>query len=62
MLADRQEALAQVAFASQLVTLAAVLETTSGAQNGLTRAAMELRRLTKEARNPRACQAAGLEE
>lgn len=62
MVTDPREVLAHVAFASQLVTLAAALETTSGAQNGLTRAAMELRRLTEEAPSPRACQAAGLEE
>jgi hypothetical protein len=42
-------ALAHVVFTSELVTLAAALETASAAQNGLTRAASELRQLAEEA-------------
>ena len=48
MVTDPREVVARVVFASQLVTLAAVLETASAAQNGLTRTAAELRRLAEE--------------
>jgi hypothetical protein len=49
MVTDSRVALAHVVFTSELVTLAAALETASAAQNGLTRAASELRQLGEEA-------------
>ena len=52
MVTDPREALAHVVFATHLVKLAAVLETASAAQTGLTRTAAELRRLAEEAPEP----------
>jgi hypothetical protein len=49
MVTDPRETVARVVFASQLVKLAAALETARAVQNGLARAALELRQLAEEA-------------
>ena len=52
MVMDPAEALAHIALVSQLVALAAALETEIGAQKGWTRAAVELRRLAEQPSEP----------